>query len=96
MRTWKVGLSDANGMDRHYAIQNGSAQFEFVPEQHYGPIQIKRLRGAVSEGEIMRLLLVMFDNGIRREKDLILSISTLTRSAPFTNGSVFCDDAGNP
>jgi len=60
-------LSDANGMDRHYAIQNGSAQFEFVPEQHYGPIQIKRLRGAVSEGEIMRLLLVMFDNGIRRK-----------------------------
>ena len=60
-------LSDANGMDRHYAIHNGAAQFEFVPERHYGPIQIKHLRGAVSEGEIMRLLLVMFDNGIRRK-----------------------------
>ena len=59
-------ICDANGMDRHYAIHDGAAQFEFVPEQHYGPIEIKHLRGSISEGEVMRLLLVMFDNGIRR------------------------------
>ena len=59
-------LSDANGMDRHYAIANGVAQFEFVPEHHYGAVKIARLRGGIGEGELMRLLLVMFDKGIRR------------------------------
>ena len=60
-------LSDANGMDRHYAIANGVAQFEFTPERHYGAVKIARLRGGIGEGELMRLLLVMFDNGIRRQ-----------------------------
>lgn len=59
-------LNDANGMDRHYAITNGVAQFEFVPEHHYGAVKIARLHGGIGEGELMRLLLVMFDNGIRR------------------------------
>lgn len=59
-------LSDANGMDRHYAIHGGMAQFEFVPKAHYGTIEIASLRGSLSEDEIMRLLFVMFDNDIRR------------------------------
>lgn len=58
-------LHDANGMDRHYAIKNGVAQFEYVPRQHYGAIKISRLRGGISEDELMRLLLVMHDGTIR-------------------------------
>lgn len=59
-------LSDANGMDRHYVISQGNAEFEYVPEkdEHYGPaenaIRISSLRGRIGEGEIMRLLLAFF------------------------------------
>ena len=60
-------LTDANGMDRHYAITNGVAQFEYVPTKHYGDIKITSLRGGIGENEIMRLLLVMFNaNGVKR------------------------------
>jgi len=59
-------IQDANGMDRHYAIVNGNAQFEFVPAEHYGPVRITRLRGALGEDEIMRLLLVIHDCEVRR------------------------------
>ncbi len=58
-------LKNANGMDRHYAIKNGVAQFEYVPKKHYGAIKIQHLRGGISEDELMRLLLVMHDNSIR-------------------------------
>ncbi len=55
-------ISDANGMDRHYAIVDGKAEFEYVPQndEHYGAIRIARLRGSISEDEIMRLMLAMF------------------------------------
>ena len=59
-------LSDANGMDRHYVISHGNAEFEYKPgkDEHYGPagstIRITRLRGRIGEGEIMRLLLAYF------------------------------------
>ena len=60
-------LTDANGMDRHYAITNGVAQFEYVPSNHCGDIKITSLRGGIGENEIMRLLLVMFNaNGVKR------------------------------
>lgn len=60
-------MSDANGMDRHYALANGVAQFEYVPGKHYGDIKIASLRGGIGENEIMRLLLVMFSaNGVKR------------------------------
>ena len=60
-------LSDANGMDRHYAIANGVAHFEYVPSEHYGDIKITSLRGGIGENEIARLLLVMFNaNGVKR------------------------------
>ena len=59
-------LHDANGMDRHYVISHGNAEFEYIPEkkEHCGPvgsaIRISRLRGRIGEGEIMRLLLAFF------------------------------------
>lgn len=55
-------ISDANGMDRHYVISHGSAEFEYVPgkKEHYGAIRIARLRGRIGESEIMRLLLAHF------------------------------------
>ena len=53
-------LSDANGMDRHYVISHGNAEFEYVPDEHNGPIRIAHLRGRIGEGEIMRLLLAYF------------------------------------
>lgn len=55
-------ITDANGMNRHYAIVDGKAEFEYVPgkKEHYGAIRIARLRGSISEGEIMRLMLAMF------------------------------------
>ena len=59
--------ADANGMDRHYALANGVAQFEYVPKKHYGDIKITSLRGGIGENEIMRFLYVMFDaNGLKR------------------------------
>lgn len=64
-----VELADANGMDRHYALANGVAQFEYVPKpnQHYGDIRITSLRGGIGENEIMRLIYVMFDaNHVKR------------------------------
>lgn len=60
-------LTDANGMDRHYALANGVAQFEYEPGRHYGDIKITSLRGGIGENEIMRLLFVMFNaNGMKR------------------------------
>ena len=59
-------ISDANGMDRHYVVGGGVAQFEFEPKEHYGPVRIIALRGGIGENEIMRLLLVLHDNGVRR------------------------------
>ena len=56
-------LSDANGMDRHYVISHGNAEFEYVPgkdDHENRPIRISRLRGRIGEGEIMRLLLAFF------------------------------------
>jgi len=60
-------ISDANGMDRHYAIVDGVAQFEFTPDSHYGDIKVDKLRGGIGENEIMRLLLVLHgkDKSIR-------------------------------
>lgn len=68
-------IKDANGMDRHYAIKNGVAQFEFVPSNHYGPIHITSLRGGIGEDEIMRLLFVLHGaNGAKRKlPDSIIS-----------------------
>ena len=61
-------IKDANGMDRHYAIRNGVAQFEFMPAKHYGPIHITSLRGGIGEDEIMRLLFVLHGaNGAKRQ-----------------------------
>lgn len=60
-------IQDANGMDRHYAVGGGVAQFEFRPKSHYGDIHIEALRGGIGENEIMRLLLVLHDNNIRRD-----------------------------
>ena len=59
-------ISDANGMDRHYVVGGGVAQFEFEPKKHYGPVRITALRGGIGENEIMRLLLVLHDNGVKR------------------------------
>ncbi len=59
-------IQDANGMDRHYVVGGGVAQFEFEPKEHYGAIRIAALRGGIGENEIMRLLLVLHDGAIRR------------------------------
>ena len=60
-------LHDANGMDRHYVVDGGVAQFEFKPKDHDGrAIKIASLRGGIGENEIMRLLLVLHDGAIRR------------------------------
>lgn len=61
-------LHDANGMDRHYAIRNGVAAFEYVPEKHYGDIRIERLRGGIGENELARLLLAAFGGGGGRRR----------------------------
>lgn len=62
-------LHDANGMDRHYAIRNGVAPFEYVPGKHYGAIQVARLRGGIGENELTRLMLAAFDSaGGRRRR----------------------------
>ena len=61
-------IEDANGMDRHYAVVNGVAQFEFTPDRHYGDIQVEKLRGGIGENEVMRLLLVLHDKAIRRQE----------------------------
>ena len=58
-------ISDANGMDRHYAVGGGVAQFEYIPKKHYGDIHVAALRGGIGENEIMRLLLVLHDIDIR-------------------------------
>ena len=75
-------LFDANGMDRHYVISHGNAEFEYVPGEHNGPIRISRLRGRIGEGEIMRLLLAYFttrdansqenDNPVNKELQVYL------------------------
>lgn len=67
-------LCDANGMDRHYVISHGNAEFEYVPgeDEHYGDVRIARLRGRIGEGEIMRLLLAFFStrkSGVPAEKN---------------------------
>ena len=68
-------LSDANGMDRHYVISHGNAEFEYVPEKsdhENRSIRISRLRGRIGEGEIMRLLLAFFttrDANVPAEKN---------------------------
>lgn len=62
-------IHDANGMDRHYAIRDGVAPFEFVPEKHYGPIHIERLRGGIGENELMRLMLALCTGPSRRLRD---------------------------
>lgn len=72
-------LSDANGMDRHYAITGDVAQFEFVPKKHYGAIRIEHLRGGIGENEILRLLLMAFNpKGIakRTPNDIIAEYLT--------------------
>ena len=63
-------ISDANGMDRHYVIKDGAAAFEYIPleKEHYGTVKISSLRGAISEDEILRLLLAHFSNKDQREK----------------------------
>lgn len=65
-------ISDANGLDRHYAIVNGNAEFEYIPEAHYGDIRIARLRGSISENEILRLMLAMFTNNKDLEPNKVL------------------------
>lgn len=60
-------IQDANGMDRHYVVGGGIAQFEFKPKDHGDrAVKITSLRGSIGENEIMRLLLVMHDGAIRR------------------------------
>lgn len=62
-------LRDANGMDRHYAIRDGVAPFEFVPGKHYGPVRIERLRGGIGENELARLMLALCKGSSRRRRD---------------------------
>ena len=65
-------LSDANGMDRHYVISHGNAEFEYVPgkdDHENRSIRISRLRGRIGEGEIMRLLLAYFTTRDPSAKD---------------------------
>ncbi len=59
-------IPDVNGMDRHYAVGGGVAQFEYRPREHYGDVRIASLRGGIGENEILRLLLVLHDGAIRR------------------------------
>ena len=49
---------NANGMDRHYAIHDGSIGFEYVPNEHYGDMRISSLRSSISVYELKRLLLL--------------------------------------
>ncbi len=42
--------------DRHFVISKNAVHFEFIPEKHYGPVQIKSLRGKISESELKRLV----------------------------------------
>ena len=79
-------LSDANGMDRHYVISHGNAEFEYIPgkDEHYGDVRIARLRGRIGEGEIMRLLLAYFSTrkpGVAAENNSVnKELNTYLRS----------------
>lgn len=49
---------NANGMDRHYAIHDGSVGFEYCPDNHYGDLRISSMRSSISTYELKRLLLL--------------------------------------
>ena len=48
-----------NGINRHYSVVNHALNFEFIPENHYGPIQIGSLRSSIGTAEMRRLLFLM-------------------------------------
>ena len=43
-------------LNRHYVINRDAIAFEFVPDQHYGPVRIGSIRSAISASEMRRLL----------------------------------------